>query len=60
MTHVRVGQVDERLDLRIDGLDHLRGQQIVDDNGTVLEERRRNVLGRRVNLNLSESTVANW
>ena len=39
MTHVGVGQSDVRLDLGIDRPDDVARQQIVDDDGTVVQER---------------------
>jgi hypothetical protein len=37
MTHVRAGQIDERLNLRIDRPDHVTRQQIVNDDSPVPE-----------------------
>ena len=59
MTHVRVGQVDERLDLRIDRPDHVTGQQIMDDDCPVLQERGHNLFGPRTSPNPLELSVVN-
>jgi hypothetical protein len=57
VTHVRVGHVDERLDLRIDRPDHITRQQIVDDDSPVLEERAYKMLRRCISLNPLELSV---
>jgi hypothetical protein len=50
MTHVRVGPVDERLNLRVDRAENVTRQQLVDDDRTVLHERADDLLGRRIGL----------
>jgi hypothetical protein len=59
MTHVRVGQVDERLDLVVDRADDFARHQIVDDDCAVLRERRRDLLGGRLGLDSLQLTGAN-
>jgi hypothetical protein len=57
MTHVRVGQVNERLDFRIYRANDVSGQQILDDDGPVLQERAYNLIGPCVSLNPLELSV---
>jgi hypothetical protein len=59
MTHIGVGPIHVRLDFRIDRPDDVTRQQIVDDDGTVLEERGHNMLGPHVSVNSLELTVMN-
>jgi hypothetical protein len=60
MTHVGIGQVNERLDFRIDRADDVCGEQIENDDGTVLQERADDRLGRSISINPLELPVASW
>jgi hypothetical protein len=60
MTHVGVGQIDVRLDFRIDGPDDVLRKQIADDDGTVPQERTDDLVRRYISLNRLESAVVNW
>jgi hypothetical protein len=51
MAHVRVGGLDEGLDLLIDRPDDIRRQQILDDHGTILDEGGENLVGGCVGVN---------
>jgi hypothetical protein len=60
MTHVGVGQIDVRLDFRIDGPDDVLRKQIADDDGAVPQERTDDLVRRYISLNRLESAVVNW
>jgi hypothetical protein len=60
VTHVRVGPVDKRLNLGIDGGHDIRREEIVDDDGPVLQERPHNLTDRVGRLSVLESTVFAW
>jgi hypothetical protein len=60
MTHVRVSEVDERLDLSIDRPDDVTGKEIADDDSPILQERADHLLGPCISFEPLEQSAMTW